>query len=62
MQTVKQEVTQMIHDLPDECSIEDIYYHLYVLEKIRRGQDDIASGRSYTHDEAQVRLRKWLIQ
>ena len=41
-------------------SIEDIQYHLYVLEKIRKGQEDIADGRHFTHEEARERLRKWL--
>jgi predicted transcriptional regulator len=58
--TAKQEVEQMLHHLPDNSSIEDIQYHLYVLEKIRKGQDDIANGRSCTHEEARERLKKWL--
>jgi len=60
MQTAKQEVEMLLHHLPDDSSIEDIQYHLYVLEKIRRGQDDIANGRSYTNEEAKKRLSKWL--
>lgn len=60
MRTAKQEVEQLLHNLPDNSSIEDIQYHLYVLEKIRKGQDDIANGRSYTHEEARERLKKWL--
>jgi len=31
----------MLHHLPDNSSIEDIQYHLYVLEKIRKGQDSL---------------------
>jgi len=60
MQSAKQEVEQMLHHLPENSSIEDIQYHLYVLEKIRKGQDDIANGRHFTHEEARERLRKWL--
>ncbi len=60
MQSVKQEVEQMLHHLPDNSSFEDIQYHLYVLEKIRKGQDDIANGRLVTHEEAKERLKKWL--
>jgi predicted transcriptional regulator len=59
MQTAKQEVEQMLHHLPDNSSIEDIQYHLYVLEKIRKGQDDISNGRSCTHEEAKERLKKF---
>ena len=37
MSTAKADVTALLEKLPDDCSIEDIQYHLYVLEKVRRG-------------------------
>ncbi len=58
--TAKQEVAQLLDHLPDDSSLEDIQYHLYVLEKIKRGQADIAQGRSYSHEEAKERLSRWL--
>ena len=60
MQTAKQEVEQLLTHLPDDSSLEDIQYHLYVLEKIKKGRDDIAAGRSHTHEQARERLRRWL--
>jgi len=60
MQTAKQEVEAMLNHLPDDSTLEDIQYHLYVLEKIKRGQKDIEQGRSHTHEEAKERLGKWL--
>jgi hypothetical protein len=36
----KQEVRSMLEKLPDNCSLEDIQYHLYVLEKVRSGLQD----------------------
>jgi len=60
MQTAKQEVETLLRHLPDDSTIEDIQYHLYVLEKIKRGQADIAEGRSYAQEEAKKRLSKWL--
>lgn len=56
----KQAVQEMLHQLPDDSSLEDIQYHLYVLEKIRRGQADVNAGRTHTHEEARKRLSKWL--
>ncbi|MDE0853386.1 MAG: hypothetical protein OSA97_03050 [Nevskia sp.] len=58
--TAKQEVEQLLHHLPDDSTLEDIQYHLYVLEKIKRGRTDIAAGRSYTQEEAKRRLSQWL--
>src|SRR5579883_2499036 len=37
MATLKQAVEQLLDKLPDNSSVEDIQYHLYVLEKGRRG-------------------------
>ena len=60
MQTAKQEVEELLHHLPEDSTLEDIQYHLYVLEKIKRGQDDIANGRMVGHEEAKIRLSRWL--
>jgi len=60
MQTAKQAAEKMLHGLPDDISFEDIQYHLYVLEKVQRGLDDIAQGRVSTQDEVEARLKaKW---
>ena len=33
MATAKEEVEELLGKLPHDCSLEDIQYHLYVLEK-----------------------------
>ncbi len=60
MQSAKQDVETMLQHLPEESTYEDIQYHLYVLEKIKRGQNDIADGRSCSHEQAKERLGRWL--
>ncbi|MCF6336524.1 MAG: hypothetical protein L3J84_01035 [Gammaproteobacteria bacterium] len=52
MSSAVQDVKDLIDHLPDDTSIEDIQYHLYVLEKIRRGQNLFFHrklGRTETH-------------
>ena len=44
--TAKQEVDALLANLPDDSSLEDIQYHQYVLEKIKRGRDAIAAVRA----------------
>ena len=39
-QTPKQEAIDAIQRLPDTADTEEIMYRLYVLENIRRGQQD----------------------
>jgi predicted transcriptional regulator len=51
-------VEQLLKNLSDDSSYEDIQYHLYVLEKIKRGQAFIAQGRGIGHEEARERLSK----
>ena len=47
MSSVMHDVKQLVDHLPDDASIEDVQYHLYVLEKIRKGRDDISQGRHF---------------
>ena len=37
MSTAKSEIRSLLEKLPDDCSIEDVQYHLYVVEKIQNG-------------------------
>ena len=62
MNTIKQTVENMVRNLPDDCSIEDIQYHLYVLEKIRRGLESSERHGVLTHQQAKERLKKWIIK
>lgn len=59
---LKDDVKQIIDNLPDDCSLEDIQYTLYVRKKIQQGQDDLAEGRIVTHEEMEKRMSKWLNQ
>lgn len=58
--TAKQEVAEMLAQLPDDATLEDIQYHVYVLEKIQRGRADVAAGRRHTTNQARERLARWL--
>ncbi len=37
MSTGKNEIQSLLQKLPDDCALKDVQYHLYVIEKIRRG-------------------------
>jgi len=60
MNTAKAEVASMLDTLPDDSSLEDIQYHLYVLEKVKRGVERAESEGTLTHTETKQRLGKWL--
>ena len=43
--TTKEKVRKLLDGLPDDCSIEDVLYHLYVIQSIDRGLADIEAGK-----------------
>ena len=62
MQTAKQEVETMLQHLSEDSTYEDIQYHLYVLEKIRRGVLRAENEGTLIQQEVETKLRKWLIK
>lgn len=60
MLTAKQEVMQLLKDLPDTSTLEEIQYHLYVRQKVQRGIQDVEEGRIYTQEEVEKRMEKWV--
>jgi len=57
----KQAVRALLDRLPDDCSVDDVLYHLYVLQAVERGQADVAAGRTMAHEDVDRALRqKWL--
>ena len=60
MVTAKQEVESLLSKLPDDCSLEDIQYHLYVIEKVRHGLEAADTQGTVSQDEAERQLDKWL--
>lgn len=59
MQTAKQEVETMLQQLPEDSTFEDIHYHLYVLEKIKRGEERAEKEGTLTQEEAEARFSRW---
>jgi len=56
MNTAKAEVTSMLESLPDDGSLEDIQYHLYVLEKVKKGVERAEQEGVVEHSEVKARL------
>ncbi len=59
MQTAKQEALEAIQRLPDNVDTEEIIYRLYVLENIRRGQQDAAEGKTQSAEEVLKDIQSW---
>jgi len=59
MNTAKEEIRALLQRLPDDCSLEDVQYHLYVLEKVRRGSERADSEGTIPQEEVEQRLSRW---
>ena len=62
MATAKEEVEALLGKLPNDCSLEDIQYHLYVLEKVRNGIAAAESEGTVPQEDVEARLSKWLTE
>jgi predicted transcriptional regulator len=62
METAKEQVQRILEVLPEDASLEDIQYHIYVRQKIDQGLADAEAGRTMSHDDAMRRLDKWRIR
>lgn len=60
METAKQQVEEILRMLPEDASLEDIQYHIFVRQKIQQGLDDAEAGRVVSHTDVQQHLSKWL--
>jgi predicted transcriptional regulator len=56
----KEEVRRILNQLPDDSTLEDIQYHIYVRQKIDRGLKDIEAGSIMSVNEFEKKMIKWL--
>jgi hypothetical protein len=60
MKTPKDEAREVIEQLPETASLEDIQYHLYVRQKVQKGLVAESEGRMISQQEAERRMARWL--
>jgi predicted transcriptional regulator len=59
MSPLKEATIKMVQSLPDDCTVEDIEYQLYVLSKILKGRKAAEEGRIVSHEEVRRRFGEW---
>ncbi len=59
MNTAKDEVKSLLKKLPDDCTLEDVQYHLYVAEKVQRGIGRAEKEGVIEQEEVEKRFSKW---
>jgi len=56
----KEEVQEVLDKLPDDASLDDIQYHIYVCQKIQEGLDAERQGKLISQQEAERRMARCL--
>jgi hypothetical protein len=59
MQSAKEVVREVLDSLPNDCTLDDIRYRLYLRQKLERSARDIDEGRVYTKEEAKEIVQGW---
>ena len=60
--STKDTVRALLDRLPEDCTLDDVQYHLYVIQAVERGLADIEAGRTLSQEEVAEKLRrKWLL-
>lgn len=60
MVSVKEEAIKAIEQLPNDCTMEDIQYRLYVIDKVERSLAAADQGDELSHNQVKERLKQWL--
>jgi len=59
MKRTKQDMAQLLSKLSEDCTLEDVQYHLYVVEKIQRGLERAEKEGAVPQQEAEKRMARW---
>ena len=58
---VKEELASLLEHLPNDATIEDVQYHLYTIDKVRKGLESIERDGGLTHEDVEQKLSRWLV-
>jgi len=58
--SAKSKVLDMVSNMPNDSTLDDIGYRLYVLESIEQGLAELDKGEYLSHNEAKKELDKWI--
>ncbi|MDP3170980.1 MAG: hypothetical protein Q8M91_11645, partial [Polaromonas sp.] len=59
MLAIKQEVLKVINQLPEDADMDEIMYRLYVLDKIKKGQEAVAQAETLTSEQLKREIDAW---
>ncbi|HVR72356.1 MAG TPA: hypothetical protein VMT87_16070, partial [Vicinamibacteria bacterium] len=58
--SAKQLVREVLDSLPDDCTVDDVQYELYVRQRIGEGEEAARAGKVVPHSQVMREAREWL--
>ena len=59
MTVSREEVLELVRNLPDQVDVEELIYRLYLREKLAAAEEDIAGGRTLSTEELRTQVSSW---
>lgn len=59
METAKEEVRRILESLPDDATLDDMQYRIYLRQAIAAGVRDVDEGRIVSQEEVERRMSRW---
>ena len=59
MEILKTEAVNAIARLPESANIDDIMYELYVIDKVKKGQEAAKRGETISIEELKREMQSW---
>ena len=60
MQSIKKKVIDVIDNLPEDATYNDIFEAIFFQQKVENGIQQIKEGKGISHEEVRERFKKWL--
>jgi hypothetical protein len=61
MRIEKQELLKLMEDLPEQVEVDEVFYRLYLREKLTAAEEDVEAGRVLSHEEVTAETAKWFL-
>jgi len=59
MSKVKEKIKVLLDRIPDDITLEDIQYYIFMLQRLEKGEQQIKEEKFYTSDEMKSLLEEW---
>jgi hypothetical protein len=58
--TAKQVALEIVGSLPDDCTLKDAAYRLYLRQLVEEAREDFRQGRTFTQEDVEREAARWL--